>query len=160
MSLFRPERISNDAQAESSAPLNSGTLSLSLIFCNGYLEHTVYQHISVIKDPFSKCTKAIPTSKVHSSQMATLFLHKYVRPYKIQSNAVTKKEPQFVNKWCATLSLFLRLRKLENTAHHPYTNEQVERYSRTIVVRLSHYISEHERDRDSYVQSPMYEYNT
>ncbi|CDF39905.1 unnamed protein product [Chondrus crispus] len=46
------------------------------------------------------------------------------------------------------------------TAYHPQTNGQTERFNRTLVQRLRHYVAEHQRDWDEYIQPLTFAYNT
>ena len=47
-----------------------------------------------------------------------------------------------------------------NTTYHPQSNGQTERFNRTLVQRLRHYLEEHQRDWDDYVQPLTFAYNT
>lgn len=49
---------------------------------------------------------------------------------------------------------------MTTTTDHPQTNGQVERYNRTIVTRLCHYVATNQRDLDCFVKPSTYQYNT
>lgn len=49
---------------------------------------------------------------------------------------------------------------LTTTVYHLQTNEQAKTFTKTIVVRLRHYVAEHMRDWDIYVQPLTYVYKT
>lgn len=59
----------------------------------------------------------------------------------------------------ASIAARLVVKHLITTTHHTYTNGQVERSNKTIVVALRHYISEHQIDWDQYLQLLSYEFN-
>ena len=51
------------------------------------------------------------------------------------------------------------IKHLTTTAYHPATNGQTERYNKTIVSRLRHYVNENQADWDDYLQPLTYAYN-
>lgn len=44
--------------------------------------------------------------------------------------------------------------------YHRQTNDQVWRYSKTLIARLQYYISDHQKDSDEHIQPPTYAYCT
>lgn len=51
------------------------------------------------------------------------------------------------------------VKKLKTTTYHPQTNGHTERYNKTIVTRLIHYVVENKSDWDEYVKPLTYDYN-
>jgi len=49
---------------------------------------------------------------------------------------------------------------VSSTPYHPQTNGLVERFSRTIAIMLSMFVSDHHKDWDEYVQYVVFAYNT
>lgn len=109
-----------------------------------------------IADWFSKLTRAIPTAEINSAQVVTIFLDNWVIPYEIPSHVLTDSGLQLVSKFFTTLGPFLGVKKFTTTSHHQQTNVQVDRYNKTLVERLCCYVSDHQRDWDTYVQPLTY----
>ena len=115
--------------------------------------------ITVMTDRYSKLTRAVPSTKTTAPQVALIFLDNWVIPYGIPSYVLTDNGPQFTSKFFACLCAFLGSKLLNTTAYHPQTNGQAERFNRTIVARMRHYVNEHQTDWDDYVQPLTYGYN-
>lgn len=105
-------------------------------------------------------TRAIPTPKIKFLQVATIILNRLVMPYGIPSYVVTDNKPQFVSKFLTMFCLFLGVKGPMTAAYHRHTNGQVEQYNRTLVASLRHYVSELQRDWDTYAQPLTNGYNT
>lgn len=69
--------------------------------------------------------------------------------------------PNLVGRFITTLCWFLGLMKLTMTANNQQRKGQnVERYSRTVVMRLNYFDFEPQRDWGTYVQTFTYSYST
>lgn len=108
----------------------------------------------------SKLTRAVPTAKTSATQVANIILEHWIVPFDIPSYVLPDHGPQFVSKFFATICGFLDVRHLTTTAYHPQTNGQVERFNKTIVTRLRHYLADHQRSWDICVQPLTHAYNT
>lgn len=104
-------------------------------------------------------TRAVPTSKTSSTNIANLFLDNWIVPFGSSGYVLTDNGPQFVGKFFAFVWDDLGVKHLTMTAYHPRTNAQSERFNRTIITRLRHFIAEHQRNWDIYVQPLTYAYN-
>ena len=91
--------------------------------------------------------------------VAKAFLDNWVYPYGAPFYVLTDNGPQFVAKFFEAVCSMLGLQNYLTTAYHPQTNGQAERFDKTIATRLRHYIEEHQRDWDAYVQPLTYAYN-
>ncbi|CAN8069116.1 unnamed protein product [Agarophyton chilense] len=62
----------------------------------------------------------------------------------------------------AKLKLFpaAGMKNVTTTAYHPQSNDQAQRFNRTLLDPLAHYVSEHQLDWDEYVEPLVYAYNT
>ena len=119
-----------------------------------------FSSILVITDRFSKIARAIPMSSTTAGAVANAFMEHWICPYGIPTYILTDNGPQFVAKIFDHLVTMLGVSHLRTTAYHPQTNGQAERYNRTLVTRLIHYVSEHQNDWDQFVQPLTYAYNT
>jgi transposase InsO family protein len=61
---------------------------------------------------------------------------------------LTDNGPQFVSKFLQQVSAVLGVQQIFTSAYHPATNGQVERFNRTLLAMLSHYVADnHEWDK-------------
>lgn len=104
---------------------------------------------NIIRGKFSKWTGAFSTAKVNLVHIVTIFLNDVVRLYRIASKHQTDNDHQYVRKRFSTRCFFLDVSKVRTKAYDPETNLWVERFNRTMVTSMHHYVSEHQRDRDS-----------
>jgi len=117
------------------------------------------QHVLVITDRYSKLTRTIALSKTTAPHVAQAFVDHWVMPYGIPASVLSDNGPQFVSKFMGAVCGILGVKQLTTTAYHPQTNGQTERYNKTIVARLRHYVAENQADWDEYVQPLTYAYN-
>ena len=118
------------------------------------------QHVLVITDRFSKLTRSIPLRTTTASVVANAFLDNWVYVYGAPRYVLTDNGPQFAAKFFDAVCALLGVRHYLTTAYHPQSNGQTERFNRTLVQRLRHYVEEHQRDWDDYVQPLTFAYNT
>lgn len=67
---------------------------------------------------------------------------------------------QFLSKFFGSLCTYIKTKHMKTTEYNSQTNRQVERYDKTIVACLRHYVATHRRDWDLFVQPLTYAYNT
>ncbi|CDF32918.1 unnamed protein product [Chondrus crispus] len=118
------------------------------------------QHVLVITDRFSKLTRSIPLRTTTASVVANAFLDNWVYVYGAPRYVLTDNGPQFAAKFFDAVCALLGVRHYLTTAYHPQSNGQTERFNRTLVQRLRHYVEEHQRDWDDYLQPLTFAYNT
>ncbi|CDF40971.1 unnamed protein product [Chondrus crispus] len=96
------------------------------------------QFVLVITDLFSKltCSIALPPQYV-----------------------LTDNGPQFAAKFFDAVCALLGICHYLMTAYHQQANGQTERFNKTIVQRLRHYVEEHQRDWDDFPKPLTYAYN-
>ena len=118
------------------------------------------QHVLVITDRFTKLTHSIPLRTTTASVVANAFLDNWVYVYGAPRYVLTDNGPQFAAKFFDAVCALLTVRHYRTTAYHPQANGQIERFNRTLVQRHRHYLEEHQRDWDDYVQPLTFAYNT
>jgi len=112
--------------------------------------------VIVITDRYSKLTRAIPVASITAPHVASIFVDHWVIPYGIPEQILSDNGKQFVSKFFAALCAFLGAKLTTTTAYHPQCNGQTERYNKTIIARLRHYVDEHQSDWDEFVQPLTY----
>ncbi|CDF38169.1 unnamed protein product [Chondrus crispus] len=118
------------------------------------------RHVLVMTDRFTKLTRSIPLRTTTASVVANAFLDNWVYVYGAPRYMLTDNGPQFAAKFFDAVCALLGVRHYLTTAYHPQTNGQTERFNRTLVQRLRHYVAEHQRDWDEYIQPLTFAYNT
>lgn len=103
-----------------------------------------------------KLTFTILSEKTTAPQAASIFLGYLVIPYGILAFLLTEHGPQFASKIFETLCKFHGENPLTITVYYVRFNGLAEWYNITIVVRLHHYVPEHPRNCDSFVQHLPY----
>ena len=79
--------------------------------------------------------------------------------YGIPCILLTDNGMQFVEKVFQTFRKILGIKKVFTSAYIPSTNEQNERFNRTVVDSMSAYVSEHQKDWDELAAITTYSYN-
>ena len=118
------------------------------------------QHVLVITDRFSKLTRSIPLRTTTASVVANAFLDNWVYVYGAPRYVLTDNGPQFAAKFFDAVCALLGVQHYLTTAYHSQPNRQTERFDRTLVQRLRHYVEELQRNWHDYVQPLTFAYNT
>ena len=118
------------------------------------------RHVLVITDRFSKLSRAVPLVRINSTSVVRAFLENWAYPYALPETLLSDNGTQFTSKFFEEICTTLGVKHLTTTTYHPQANGQVERYNRTLVARLRHYVAENQRDWDEFVQPLTYAYNT
>lgn len=105
-------------------------------------------------DRYSKFTRAVTTAKTRAPEVANMLSDYWIVRFGVTSYLLTQISPQFVLKVFPIIYGYIAVKHLTTTPYHPQTSGRVERYSRTIVTRLRHYIVEYQRDWD-FVVGPL-----
>lgn len=79
-------------------------------------------------------------------------LEDWIVPYGIPDVVLTHNAKQFTSKFFAALCASLGAKLVTTMECNPQCNRQAERYNRTLVARLRHYIDEHQQVWDIFVQ--------
>jgi Integrase core domain len=118
------------------------------------------RYILVIVDRFSKLTRAIPMRSILAEDVAKLFVEDWYCLYGPPLVLLTDNGTQFVSKFFKTMCKVLGVRQVFTTAYHPSTNGQCERFNRTALEAIIHYVSANQDNWDELVHITTYAYNT
>lgn len=113
----------------------------------------------VMKNRFSKLTRAISVAKITTPNVATVVLENYFIIYGAPDIILTDNGKQFTSGYFAALCVSFGTIPVTSTEYNSQTNRQVERYSRTLVAILRQYIDELQQNCDMFVQLQTYTYN-
>jgi transposase InsO family protein len=102
----------------------------------------------VMVDRVSKLTRTVPLRTIIATEVAKIFVHEWYCVYGAPVIILTDNGTQFVSKFFQTVCRLLGVKQVFTTAYHPQTNGKCERFNRTILSALSHYISDNQDDGD------------
>ena len=115
-------------------------------------------YMLVISGRFSKLVRTVPLKKVTASEVAKAFVHHWMFPYGAPIWLLSENGNQFIAKLLRETLQMLGVKNLYTTTYHPQTNGQVERFNRTILASLRHYVAEHPKDWDLFSDALTYAY--
>ena len=117
-------------------------------------------YLLVICDRYTKLVRTIPLSSISSNKVTLAFLKHWVFVYGPPVSVLSDNGKQFTARLFVDTCRFLGIKNVFTTTYHPQTNGQVERFNRTILSALRHYVAEHPRDWDLFSDALTYAYNT
>jgi len=114
----------------------------------------------VISDRYSKLTRAIPLSRITAQSVARAFAEQWAFVYGPPAILLSDNGKQFASKLFTHLCQLLGTSNAFTSTYHPQTNGQVERFNRTLLAALRHYVLDHPREWDEFTGALTYAYNT
>jgi len=102
-----------------------------------------YDYILVIRDRFSKVMRAVSLKDISALGVLLTFLDTWVAIYGIPDSVLLDNGPQFAAVLWQGVLKALGIDTNYATPYHPQTNGQVERFNKTLVKQLRHYVSDH-----------------
>ena len=121
--------------------------------------HQVNEYVLVITDRFTKLCRSVTLRNTKAVTVVTIFLDLWAYAYGAPSYVLTDNSPQFAAKFFEAICTMIGIKHVFTTAYHPQTNGQVDRFKKTLAARLRHYVGEHQKDWDEFVQPLTYAYN-
>ena len=119
-----------------------------------------HRFILVITDRFSKLVRTVPLKKITAVAVAQAFVTHWVFVYGPPARLLSDNGKQFSARFFQNVLRILETKNLYTTTYNPQANGQVERFNKTIVAALRHYVGEHPRDWDLFTDALTYAYNT
>ena len=114
----------------------------------------------VITDRFSKLVRTVPLKNVTAITVAEAFTKHWIFVYGPPVSVLSDNGKQFTAKFFQDVCRIIGIKNVFTTTYHPQTNGQVERFNRTILAALRHYVGDHPKDWDLYSDALTYAYNT
>jgi len=119
-----------------------------------------YEYILVICDRFTKVTRAIPLKDISALDVLSAFFDTWVASYGIPDSVLPDNGPKFAAVLWQGVLKALGIDTNYATAYHPQTNGKVERFSKTLVKQLRHYVSDHVVTWSRYLSLVVTAYNS
>ena len=114
----------------------------------------------VISESFSKLVKTVPLERISAVEVAKAFLHHWILVYGPPLLLLADNGTKFISKLFQEICRLLGVKNLFTTTYQPQTNDQVERFNRTILVAIWHYVSDHRHDLDLFTDASTHAHNT
>ena len=118
------------------------------------------RHLLVISDRFTKLVRTVPLSNIKAVTVAGAFVTHWVFVYGPPLDLLSDNGSQFASKLFQELCTLLGIKNVFTSTYHPQANGQVERFNRTIIASLRHYVNDHPKDWDLFTDALTYAYNT
>jgi Integrase core domain len=114
----------------------------------------------VISDRYSKHIRVIPLPSITAERVAFAFFNNWICCYGKPLIFLSDKGSQFVSRFFQAVCATLDVRQLLTSTYHPQTNGQVERFNRTILSSLTHFVAANQNDWDTLALAHTYGYNS
>ena len=118
------------------------------------------RYLLVMVDRYSKLVRTVPLKKITAYSVAHAFVHYWIFAYGVPIDVLSDNGGQFVSKFFGDVCRIVGTKLRFTTTYHPQANGQVERFNRTILAALRHYISDHPKDWDLFTDALTFAYNT
>lgn len=112
----------------------------------------------MITDEYFKLARKILAAKRTAKQLVNVYFDHWVVPYSIPKYPLTENGSQSLSKFFTTICTYLGVKNLTNAEHQLRANKQVERYNRTVVMRLCRYAAKRQKNGDISVRPLKYGY--
>ena len=113
-------------------------------------------HVFVLRDRFYELTLAVPLMKTISGWVTDAFFVHWAYAYGVLEPVLSNKEPQFMARHFENAMEKLGFKYVQASTYKPLTNRQAKIYNSTLVSRLQHYVTKHQRGRKTLVQRLTY----
>ena len=118
------------------------------------------QYITVFTDHFTKWVEVFATPRSDSLSMAKLFVEEVICRHGAPQKLLSDRGAAFLSRMSRHLYRLLNVKKVNTSAYHPQTDGLNERYNKTVIIMLSMYVGEHQKDWDVYLPYVRFAYNT
>ena len=102
--------------------------------------------LPVITDRFSKLVRTVPLKRITAMEISRAFTHHWVFVYGPPLTVLSDNGPQFAAKLFIDICRIIGAKNVFTTTYHPQCNGQVERFNRTIINALRHYVADHPKE--------------
>jgi Integrase core domain/Chromo (CHRromatin Organisation MOdifier) domain len=114
----------------------------------------------VIVDRFSKLTRTVPLKTITAEEVSKAFVNEWFCVYGAPVVLLSDNGTQFVSKFFQSVCRLLGVKQVFTTAYHPASNGQCERFNRTVLNAITHYVSDNQDNWDELSYTATYAYNT
>ena len=119
-----------------------------------------YDYLLVMCDRFTKLTRVAPLKDTTAIDIVSQLLDVWIASYGIPDSILSDNGPQFASVLYQGVMNMLGVVTNYATPYHPQTNGQVERFNKTLVRQLRHYVHDHVVTWARYASLLVTAYNT
>jgi len=102
----------------------------------------------IIVDRFLKLVRAVPLTGITATDVSAAFCRDWISLYGPPNTVLPDTGPQFASLLFQGVCNLMGIRNLYTSTYHPQTNGQVERFNKTLMDMLMHYIEDHQDNWD------------
>lgn len=113
-----------------------------------------------MKDCYSKLSWAIMMVIVTAVHVVSIFFDHCIVTYGVSTYLLMYNEPQYIAKFFEIMCRLLGVKHLTTTTYHSQAIGQSEHYNKTTLLRLHHYVTDHQCNWDIYIKLMTYAINT
>ncbi len=104
--------------------------------------------------------KLVPLKRITAWELARAFVTHWGFCYGPPKTLLTDNGKQITAKFFTHVCQILGVKNVFTTTYHPQTNGQAERFKRTILASLRHYVADHPKEWDLYAETVAFAYST
>jgi len=113
----------------------------------------------IVVDRFSKLVRDVPLAGITATDVSSAFFRDWISVYGPPDTVLPDDGPQFASLFFQGACSLMGIRNLYTSTYHPQTNGEVERFYKTLVDKLMHYIEDHQDTWDELVPVLALAYN-
>jgi Integrase zinc binding domain/Integrase core domain len=112
-----------------------------------------------ISDRFSKLVRTVPMKSTTADLVSMALFNEWLSMYGVPLILLSDNGPQFCSRFFQSVCAMLGIQQLFTATNRPQTNGQAERFNRTVLGMLCHYVSKNQKNWDELVRALVYGYN-
>jgi hypothetical protein len=116
------------------------------------------KYILVISDYLTKYPEAFAMKDISAESVAKILVEEVAMRYGPPKKILSDQGKNFRAKISNYVYKLLNSKKLSTTPYHPQTDGLVERFNKTLIKMISHYVDEEHKDWDEYLPYVLYAY--
>ena len=118
------------------------------------------RYLLVMCDRYSKLVRTVPLRRITALSVAKAFVSHWVFTYGPPADILSDNGKQFASRLFLEVCRIIGIRNKFTTTYHAQCNGQVERFNRTVLAALRHYVADHPKEWDLFSDAVTYAYNT
>jgi transposase InsO family protein len=118
------------------------------------------RYILVVGDYHTKWTEAFPMPNMEAATVAKIIVEQVVARLGVPVAIHSDQGRQFESRLFAEMCQLLHINKTRTAPYNPQSDGMIERFNKTLATMLSAFVSEHQRDWDTYLPYVMMAYRS
>lgn len=118
-----------------------------------------FRYILTCIDHFSRYCEAIPLVSITAQDVGRALIERIIVRHGVPNKLLTDQGANFTSSLIKEMCSILGVKKLQTTPYHPQCNGMVERFHRTVINMISHYVREDGSDWPKWLPLMIMAYN-